>query len=57
VGVEYFKALPAERRPRPAPMLAAAMERKYSGNPGEGFFTGGGLHTSATSASSIIRRS
>jgi membrane peptidoglycan carboxypeptidase len=25
-------------------MLAAALERKYSGNPGEGFFTGGGLH-------------
>lgn len=26
-----------------AAMLAAAMERRYSGNPGEGFFTGGGL--------------
>lgn len=26
------------------PMLAAAMERKYSANPGEGFFTGSGLH-------------
>ena len=25
-------------------MLAAAMQRQYSGNPGEGFFTGGGLH-------------
>jgi membrane peptidoglycan carboxypeptidase len=25
-------------------MLAAAMERKYSGNPGEAFFTGGGVH-------------
>ena len=25
-------------------MLDAAMERQYSGNPGEGFFTGGGLH-------------
>jgi membrane peptidoglycan carboxypeptidase len=25
-------------------MLEAAMERKYSANPGEGFFTGGGLH-------------
>lgn len=27
-----------------APMLEAAMERKYSANPGEAFFTGGGLH-------------
>ncbi len=25
-------------------MLEAAMERSYSANPGEGFFTGGGLH-------------
>ena len=25
-------------------MLDAAMDRKYSGNPGEGFFTGGGMH-------------
>lgn len=29
---------------RLAPMLEAAMERKYSANPGETFFTGGGLH-------------
>ena len=29
---------------RLAPMLEAAMERKYSANPGESFFTGGGLH-------------
>jgi membrane peptidoglycan carboxypeptidase len=27
-----------------APMLEAAMERKYSANPGEAFFTGGGMH-------------
>ncbi|SEU23447.1 transglycosylase domain-containing protein [Variovorax sp. OV084] len=27
-----------------APMLEAAMERKYSANPGESFFTGGGMH-------------
>jgi membrane peptidoglycan carboxypeptidase len=27
-----------------AAMLEAAMERKYSANPGEAFFTGGGLH-------------
>ncbi|WP_052941237.1 transglycosylase domain-containing protein [Chromobacterium subtsugae] len=26
-------------------MLAASMERKYSANPGESFFTGGGRHT------------
>lgn len=26
-------------------MLSAAMDRKYSGNPGETFFTGGGAHT------------
>lgn len=26
-------------------MLQAAMDRKYSGNPGETFFTGGGAHT------------
>jgi membrane peptidoglycan carboxypeptidase len=43
-GVEYFQGLkPGAERGLPA-MLAAAMERKYSGNPGEGFFTGGGLH-------------
>lgn len=29
---------------RLVPMLEAAMERKYSANPGEAFFTGGGLH-------------
>lgn len=27
-----------------APMLEAALERSYSANPAEGFFTGGGLH-------------
>jgi membrane peptidoglycan carboxypeptidase len=27
-----------------APMLAAAMQRRYSGSPGEVFFTGGGAH-------------
>lgn len=26
------------------PMLEAALDRKYSGNPGEVFFTGGGMH-------------
>jgi membrane peptidoglycan carboxypeptidase len=33
----------SEDRGLPA-MLAAAMERTYSANPGEGFYTGGGLH-------------
>ena len=43
-GVEYFQGLKAGAdRTLPA-MLEAAMERTYSGNPGEGFFTGGGLH-------------
>ena len=41
-AVDYFLANPKDRG-LPA-MLTAAMERKYSGNPGEGFFTGGGLH-------------
>ncbi|WP_229510673.1 MULTISPECIES: transglycosylase domain-containing protein [unclassified Massilia] len=43
-AVEYFQTLPANADRGLAPMLAAAMERKYSANPGEGFFTGGGLH-------------
>ncbi|PKB23874.1 transglycosylase domain-containing protein [Janthinobacterium sp. 64] len=43
-AIAYLKPLAlGEARNLPA-MLAAAMERKYSGNPGEGFFTGGGLH-------------
>jgi membrane peptidoglycan carboxypeptidase len=43
-GVDYFLGLKAGADRGLVPMLAAAMERKYSGNPGEGFFTGGGLH-------------
>jgi membrane peptidoglycan carboxypeptidase len=43
-GVEYFLGLKAGADRSLPPMLAAAMERKYSGSPGEGFFTGGGLH-------------
>ncbi|MFC3461281.1 transglycosylase domain-containing protein [Massilia haematophila] len=43
-AVDYFLALPANGDRGLAPMLAAAMDRKYSANPGEGFFTGGGLH-------------
>lgn len=42
-ALDYFKTLPVGQREL-TPMLNAAMERKYSGNPGEGFFTGGGLH-------------
>ena len=44
-ALDYFKGLPVGGEARAlTPMLHAAMERKYSGNPGEGFFTGGGLH-------------
>jgi len=41
-AVDYLDQarLPADREL--TPMLEAAMERKYSGNPGEAFFTGGG---------------
>jgi membrane peptidoglycan carboxypeptidase len=44
-AVEYFQQLPQGADRGLKPMLAAAMERKYSANPGEAFFTGGGLHT------------
>jgi membrane peptidoglycan carboxypeptidase len=44
-AVEYFTQLPASADRGLTPMLHAAMERKYSGSPGEAFFTGGGLHT------------
>jgi membrane peptidoglycan carboxypeptidase len=44
-AVEYFMTLPEGADRGLKPMLAAAMERKYSGSPGEAFFTGGGLHT------------
>jgi hypothetical protein len=40
--VEYLAA--AKDRSLPA-MLQAALERRYSASPGEGFFTGGGVHT------------
>ena len=43
-GVEYFQGLKSTGDRSLKAMLEAAMERKYSGNPGEGFFTGGGLH-------------
>jgi membrane peptidoglycan carboxypeptidase len=44
-AVDYFHDLPASAdRGLPA-MLDASLERKYSGSPGEAFFTGGGLHT------------
>lgn len=41
-AVEY---LPGAKDKGLAPMLAAALERRYSANPHESFFTGGGLHT------------
>lgn len=44
-AVEYFQNLPEGADRGLSPMLAAAMARKYSANPGEAFFTGGGLHT------------
>ncbi len=43
-AVAYFSALPDAADRSLPPMLAAAMERKYSAGTGEGFFTGGGLH-------------
>jgi membrane peptidoglycan carboxypeptidase len=43
-ALDYFRTLPAGADRTLAPMLDAALERKYSANPGEGFFTGGGLH-------------
>jgi membrane peptidoglycan carboxypeptidase len=43
-AIEYFQTLPAGADRGLVPMLGAAMERKYSGNPGEAFFTGGGVH-------------
>jgi membrane peptidoglycan carboxypeptidase len=40
-AVDYL----AQSKDRSLPaMLDAAMERRYSANPGEGFFTGGGVH-------------
>ncbi|QYF94257.1 transglycosylase domain-containing protein [Massilia sp. PAMC28688] len=44
-AMAYFSDLPKDG-PRDLPsMLAAALDRKYSASPHEGFFTGGGLHT------------
>jgi membrane peptidoglycan carboxypeptidase len=44
-AVDYFRALPDSADRGLVAMLDAALERKYSGSPGEAFFTGGGLHT------------
>ena len=44
-ALAYFSALPKDSERTLPPMLQAALDRKYSANPGEGFFTGGGLHT------------
>jgi membrane peptidoglycan carboxypeptidase len=43
-AIDYFRTLPKDADRSLPPMLDAAMERKYSGSPAEGFFTGGGLH-------------
>jgi membrane peptidoglycan carboxypeptidase len=43
-AIDYFRTLPAGADRSLPPMLDAALERKYSGSPFEGFFTGGGLH-------------
>jgi membrane peptidoglycan carboxypeptidase len=43
-AVDYFRNLPEGADRSLPPMLDAALERKYSGSPAEGFFTGGGLH-------------
>jgi membrane peptidoglycan carboxypeptidase len=40
-AVEFFKT---NQEKDLSNMLTAALERKYSASPGEGFFTGGGLH-------------
>jgi membrane peptidoglycan carboxypeptidase len=42
-AASYLLPIPPERRAL-QPMLDAAMQRRYSGNPSEEFFTGGGIH-------------
>ncbi|MFL6656837.1 MAG: transglycosylase domain-containing protein [Massilia sp.] len=44
-GINYFQTLPKGASRDLPTMLGAALDRKYSGNPAEGFFTGGGMHT------------
>ena len=44
-GIAYFLSLPANGNRDLPTMLAAALDKKYSASPFEGFFTGGGLHT------------
>ncbi|WP_426112425.1 transglycosylase domain-containing protein [Massilia sp. PWRC2] len=41
---DYFLTLKSGADRSLRPMLDAAMDRTYSANPGEGFFTGGGMH-------------
>ena len=43
-AIAYFLALPANQGRDLRAMLNAALERKYSANTGEGFYTGGGVH-------------
>ena len=42
-AANYLLPIPPESRAL-QPMLDAAMQRRYSGNPSEEFFTGGGIH-------------
>ncbi|MFP5392153.1 MAG: transglycosylase domain-containing protein [Gammaproteobacteria bacterium] len=44
-ALDYLIANPNPEQRGLTEMLNAAMERKYSGNPGEGFFTNGGILT------------
>lgn len=44
ISVWAITYLRAEKSPNIVAMLDAAMDRKYSADTGEGFFTGGGLH-------------
>src|SRR5450830_232707 len=43
-GQEYFLTLPKTADRGLRPMLDASLDSKYAANPGEGFFTGGGMH-------------
>ncbi len=44
-AVQYLADRPGSKAKKPC--CEAALERKYSGNPGEAFYTGGGVHVFA----------
>jgi membrane peptidoglycan carboxypeptidase len=44
-AIAYFLQMPAGGKRDLPTMLEAALDKKYSASPFEGFFTGGGLHT------------